>query len=270
MYRKRHTEAVIRHYFFQLTEGCRKEGCENNDCATGSGQPLTHDQAAAKALELARSRGKGGLCVPFERSASKSSSTVSLTNDKISKTPSSTSTASSVTEESRPEHRTIVSQTTPEPMETTDNSERVVPTASSTESMSSSSPLILIHSRASTGDTPPVSRRHMPDPSGISASSSSESGISGPTGLTTTTSASVEFVSLSRSTDDTTTSSEDTLPSISMDTSSSVSSSDVHTSKIKSSVRHLTASDAYFDPIGKSPLVQLEAKVSISLWHDSL
>ena len=257
MYRKRHTQAMIRHYFFQLTEGCRKEGCVNTDCATGSGLPLNQDQAAAKAIELARSKGKEGLCITLDGSLSKTSSTTSLTNNTISKTPSSVSNLSSVGEPV-PEHDTVGPNQTPEPMETAESAtehnrppprvalpQLPLPAASSTDSVGSTgNPLILIHSRASTGDTPPVSRRHMPDPSGLSASSSSESGMSGPTGLTTTTSASVVSVSLSTSEEST----SDSLSNISMD----LSSSDTQSSRHKSSSRQASTSDSYFETDGES------------------
>lgn len=230
----------------------------NTDCATGSGQPLNQDQAAAKAIKLAHSKGKEGLCIPLDGSLSKTSSTTSLTNNTISKTPSSVSNVSSVGEPV-PEHDTVSPNQTPEPMETTESATehnrpprpRVVlpqvplPAASSTDSVGSTgNPLILIHSRASTGDTPPVSRRHMPDPSGLSASSSSESGISGPTGLTTTTSASVVSVSLSTSEEST----SDSLSNISMD----LSSSDTQSSRHKSSTRQASTSDSYFETDGES------------------
>lgn len=237
MYRKRHTETLIRHYFFQLTEGCKKEGCRNGECATGSGRPLNRDQAAAKAVELARGRGREGLCVPLDGVLSKTSSTASLTssNASIGKTPSSISDVSS-TADHLPEPSVASPNQTPEPMETAEAADISIQSATSTDSVGSTgNPLILIHSRASTGDTPPVSRRHMPDPSGISASSSSESGMSGPTGLTTTTSASAVSVSLSTSEETT----SDSLSNISMD----LSSTDSHSSnsKVKKS-----------DPFGRS------------------
>lgn len=230
----------------------------NTDCATGSGRPLNHDRAAAKAIELARSKGKEGLCIPLDGSLSKTSSTTSLTNNTISKTPSSVSNVSSVGEPLPEERRMVSPNQTPEPMETTESttehsrlqphvalSRLPLPAASSTDSVGSTgNPLILIHSRASTGDTPPVSRRHMPDPSGLSASSSSESGMSGPTGLTTTTSASVVSVSLSTSNE----SMSDSLSNISMD----LSSSDTQSSRHKSSARQAFASDSFFETDGKS------------------
>lgn len=215
----------------------------NRDCATGSGQPLTHDQAAARAIEIARSRGREGLCVPLDGSLSKTSSTASL-NNTISKTPSSISEASSVAD-SLPERSPMSPNQTPEPMETTDSTAdyNVQPSYSTDSVGGTGNPLILIHSRASTGDTPPVSRRYMPDPSGISASSSSESGISGPTGLTTTTSVSAESESV-------TTSREflsDSLSNISMEQSSS----DAQLARIRSSVKHAFASNALLEPYSK-------------------
>lgn len=41
-------------YFLQLTKGCGQKACENPFCATGSGNVLPHNQAAANAIMLVK------------------------------------------------------------------------------------------------------------------------------------------------------------------------------------------------------------------------
>ncbi|XP_072040522.1 ubiquitin-protein ligase E3A-like [Amphiura filiformis] len=59
---KRAAAQLIERYFFQLVEGCGNPSCANNDCASSghSARPLSRNEAAAKALELFKS--KAALC----------------------------------------------------------------------------------------------------------------------------------------------------------------------------------------------------------------
>ena len=176
---------LIRQYFVQLTEGCKQDGCENPHCATGSGKPMDHNQAAAAALQFSLGRTKKHLCVSkdvVDRSPSM--------NSILQKGYSSSS--SGITSSSRNDP-----QQTPEPMDTSESSdgtvsitESTVPSTSSGTSLTdtsssveqlpnaASSTLILVTSSASTGDTPPSSPPSHTQPTssseGIQTSSSSE------------------------------------------------------------------------------------------------
>lgn len=67
---------LIQRYFIQLTSGCGRKGdCDNHLCATGSGQPVPPNEAAAKALILARERAR--LCVPVKLPSSNSKTQLS-------------------------------------------------------------------------------------------------------------------------------------------------------------------------------------------------
>ncbi|KFM64897.1 Ubiquitin-protein ligase E3A, partial [Stegodyphus mimosarum] len=54
---------LIERYYFQLTDGCGNQACENENCASCQKAPkLEPDEAAARAIELFKSKAK--LCVP--------------------------------------------------------------------------------------------------------------------------------------------------------------------------------------------------------------
>lgn len=59
--KKKQARKLIEKYFFQLTTGCGRSGCQNNYCASsGLVDKLTGNQAAIKSLQLYAEQAK--LC----------------------------------------------------------------------------------------------------------------------------------------------------------------------------------------------------------------
>ena len=216
---------LIRQYFVQLTEGCKQDGCGNPHCATGSGKPMDHNQAAAAALQFSLGGTKKHICVSkdvVDRSPSM--------NSILQKNYSSSSSGITSSSRNNPQH-------TPEPMDTTESSDgsvsttesTVLSTSSGTPSVSftdtsssieqlpnaASSTLILVTSSASTGDTPPTS-----PPSRAQPTSSSE-GIQPSSSSEVSSSYDVQLTSPSSSGMDLTTSDSVSISSTELDTSTS-------------------------------------------------
>lgn len=61
---KRAAEQMIKNYFFQLTDGCGFEGCDNEYCASSGRKQTSKDDAAALALQLFMKKAR--LCEPLQ------------------------------------------------------------------------------------------------------------------------------------------------------------------------------------------------------------
>ena len=139
-------ETLIRRCFIQLTEGCGDSECTNQNCATGSGQSMDQNQAAAKALTLVHKsdQKKLQICIPQDRVTCSSVMSKKWPLNSLPVTPSASGSSSLGEGESFAE----LSQTL-EPMETTDS----LVTANTNKSNSSGSPasstLIQMHSGTS-------------------------------------------------------------------------------------------------------------------------
>lgn len=63
---KRAAEQMIKNYFYQLTDGCGSEGCNNEFCASSGRKQTSKDDAAALALQLFMKKAR--LCGPLQQS----------------------------------------------------------------------------------------------------------------------------------------------------------------------------------------------------------
>ena len=57
---------MIKNYFYQLTDGCGSEGCNNEFCASSGRKQTSKDDAAALALQLFMKKAR--LCGPLQQS----------------------------------------------------------------------------------------------------------------------------------------------------------------------------------------------------------
>ena len=65
---------MIKNYFFQLTDGCGSEGCNNEYCASSGRKQTSNDDAAALALQLFMKKAR--LCEPLQERNHKGTCTV--------------------------------------------------------------------------------------------------------------------------------------------------------------------------------------------------
>ena len=176
-------------------------------CATGSGKPVEKNKAAGLAVQLVKQRAK--LCVTEDQAVLKSESAKSLVKNSVKSSPSVVSFLSKSAEPG-PSKSAAVSNTNSgnhvsEDMDITDSSSgNKIEPVSSTDSLENSSPLILVHSRASNSSRATIPAPRIthpapptPDPSMTTTSSYTSSGSSGSTssssvdlGITTSSSSS--------------------------------------------------------------------------------
>lgn len=139
-------ETLIRRCFIQLTEGCGNSECTNPNCATGSGQSMEQNQAAAKALTLVHKNKKVLICIPQDRVACPSVGSKKCLLNNLPVTPSASGSSSlEDIEESYPDF----SPTHTEPMETTDSLVTANTNKSHSSGSAASSTLIRMHSSSS-------------------------------------------------------------------------------------------------------------------------
>lgn len=139
-------ETLIRRCFIQLTEGCGNSECTNPNCATGSGQTMDQNQAAAKALTLVHKNKKIQICIPQERVSCSSvgSKKCLLNNLPVTPSASGSSSLEDIEDSSYPD----LSPSRTEPMETTD-SLVTANTQSQSSGSAASSTIIRMHSSTS-------------------------------------------------------------------------------------------------------------------------
>lgn len=140
-------ETLIRRCFIQLTEGCGNCNCTNPNCATGSGQSMDQNQAAAKALTLVHKNKKVHMCIPLERVARSTvgSKKCLLNNLPVTPSASGSSSLEDIEDSSYPD----ISPSHTEPMETTDSLVTANTNKSQSTGSAASSTLIRMHSSTS-------------------------------------------------------------------------------------------------------------------------
>lgn len=148
---------TVKQYYAQLTEGCGRKVCSNPNCATGRGKPFENNQAAAIALAIAQRKRTAYLCPAATVDSTGAPSSVSAPELSLRKSSATRNVPNSKSDSSwsAPNKQDAPSVASPQDSQPVEPMECGVEASQSTDSATSST-LILVHSNASTGLSPPL------------------------------------------------------------------------------------------------------------------